>query len=42
MVTDLQDSEWNTQVHTAPIREIRLMQRGPADRAWRTIYRLSL
>ncbi|RPJ42187.1 MAG: 2'-5' RNA ligase family protein [Chloroflexi bacterium] len=42
MVNDLQASEWNTQLHKAPIREVRLMQRGPRDKAWRCIYRLNL
>ncbi len=42
MVNDLQDSEWNTRLHAAPIHEVRLMQRGPQDQAWRCIYRLNL
>jgi 2'-5' RNA ligase len=42
MVNDLQQTEWATQPHTAPIREVRLMQRGPQDRAWRAIHRLML
>ena len=42
MVNELRESEWNTQVHAAPINELRLMQRGPQDKAWREIHRLSL
>ena len=42
MVSELQESEWNTQTFTAPIRALHLMQRGPQDRAWRSIYKLDL
>jgi 2'-5' RNA ligase len=42
MVNELQESEWNTQLHAAPIREVRLMQRGPQDKAWRCIHQLKL
>ena len=28
MVNELQETEWNTQTHIAPIQEVRLMQRG--------------
>lgn len=42
MVNDLQETEWNTQKHIAPINEVRLMQRGPQDRAWRCIHILNL
>jgi 2'-5' RNA ligase len=42
MVTDLQDSQWNTRLQTALIREVRLMQRGAQDKVWRCIYRLNL
>ncbi len=42
MVSELQESTWNTQSFSAPIHEIRLMQRGAQDRAWRAIYRLEL
>lgn len=41
MVGELQGSELSVQRFTAPIRELRLMQRGPDDRAWRTIHRLT-
>ena len=42
MVNDLQETEWNTRQHIAPIEEVRLMQRGPQDKAWRCIYTLNL
>jgi 2'-5' RNA ligase len=42
MIGDLQNSDLATRQFTAPIRELRLMQRGAADRAWRTIHRLTL
>ncbi len=42
MVNDLQGSQWNTQQHVQRIRELRLMQRGPSDRAWRCIHTLKL
>lgn len=42
MVNELQESEWNTQQHVAPILEVRLMQRGPQDKAWRCIHTLKL
>ena len=42
MVNDLQETEWNRQEHTAPINEVRLMQRGPEDKTWRCIFQLKL
>lgn len=42
MVRELQESEWAQGVFTAPIRELRLMQRGAQEKAWRTICRLAL
>jgi 2'-5' RNA ligase len=42
MVTELQESEWNTTLHSAPIREVRLMQRGQQDKVWRCIDRINL
>lgn len=42
MLDDLQDSEWHRALHPAPIHELCLMQRGPNDPVWRTIYRLPL
>lgn len=37
MLTDLQASPWHTERWDAPIDQLSLMQRGPADPAWRTI-----
>lgn len=42
MVNELQESEWNIQLHTAPIHGVQLMQRSPQDKAWRCIYELNL
>jgi 2'-5' RNA ligase len=42
MVNALQETEWNTQKHAASIQEVRLMQCGPDDQAWRCIYVLKL
>ncbi|MCB9420370.1 MAG: 2'-5' RNA ligase family protein [Ardenticatenaceae bacterium] len=42
MIAELKASEWENGRFTAPIHELRLMQRGPADPAWRTIYQLPL
>lgn len=42
MMEELQASEWASQQWVAPIRELRLMQRGPTDAAWRAIARLPL
>lgn len=36
-LTTLQSSEWSSQRIAAPINELRLMQRGPADYVWRCI-----
>ena len=41
-LTDLQASEWANGRFTTPIHELRLMQRGPKDPAWRTIHTLPL
>jgi 2'-5' RNA ligase len=37
MLVDLRNSQWETQRWVAPIRELRLMQRGPGEPAWRSI-----
>jgi 2'-5' RNA ligase len=42
MITELQDSEWEHGRFAVPINELRLMQRGPDDPVWRTIYSLPL
>ncbi len=42
MVAELQTSEWENGRFPAPIHELRLMQRGPDDPAWRSIYTLPL
>jgi 2'-5' RNA ligase len=42
MVTALAQSPWVTQTHIVPISELRLMQRGPQDAAWRCIAALPL
>lgn len=42
MVQELQQTEWESERYTAPIRELHLMQRGPDDPAWRSIARLPL
>lgn len=41
-LADLQQSEWENGRFTLPIHELRLMQRGPDDPAWRTIHTLPL
>lgn len=42
MVAELQTSAWENGRFPTPIHEIRLMQRGPDDPVWRTIYTLPL
>jgi 2'-5' RNA ligase len=42
MINDLKETEWNSQKFSAPIHELRLMQRGAQDRTWRVIYRMGL
>ncbi|MEJ2749972.1 MAG: hypothetical protein P8183_19010, partial [Anaerolineae bacterium] len=42
MIAELKVSEWENGRFPAPIHELRLMQRGPDDPVWRTIYRLPL
>ncbi len=42
MVTELQASELNRETGQAPIRILQLMQRGPQDQAWRSIFSLPL
>jgi len=37
MLADLHGGEWDTVRICAPIRALSLMQRGPADKAWREI-----
>ena len=41
-LTKLRDSEWGNGRFTAPITQLRLMQRGPNDLAWRSIQTLPL
>lgn len=41
-LAELQASEWDNGRFTTPIHELRLMQRGPNDPAWRTIHTLPL
>ena len=41
-LTNLKVTEWEDGRFTAPIHELRLMQRGPNDPAWRTIHTLTL
>jgi 2'-5' RNA ligase len=41
-LAELQRSAWENGRFTAPIHELRLMQRGPNDPAWRTIHTLPL
>lgn len=41
-LAELQASEWDNGRFTAPIHELRLMQRGPNDPAWRTIHTIPL
>lgn len=38
----LQQTEWEDGRFTTPIHELRLMQRGPNDPAWRTIHTIPL
>lgn len=40
MVRELAGSRWQKQTFSAPIRELRLMQRGPQDVAWRCIHKM--
>ncbi len=42
MLTNLRATEWEHGRFTAPITELRLMQRGRDDAAWRVIYTLPL
>lgn len=42
MVSELQETEWNTQQQAAPITTLRLMQRGQDDSSWRCIHRIEL
>lgn len=42
MIGELQGGDLASRQFSAPIRELRLMQRGPDDRAWRMIHRLAL
>jgi 2'-5' RNA ligase len=42
MLADLQESVWDNGRFSAPIDRLHLMQRGPADPAWRTIATLPL
>jgi 2'-5' RNA ligase len=39
---ELRAGDWHTRHQTAPIDELRLMQRGPEDPAWRCIARIKL
>jgi 2'-5' RNA ligase len=42
MLSDLQDSQWDTQRWQLTIHELWLMQRGPDDPAWQAVARLPL
>ena len=42
MLANLRPGEWDRERFTAPIHELRLMQRGPHDPAWRCIFVLEL
>jgi 2'-5' RNA ligase len=42
MISELQTTEWENGRYPIPIYELRLVQRGPTDPAWRTIYTLPL
>ena len=42
MLAELRGGEWDAQRWTAPIGELRLMQRGPQDPAWRAIAHFQL
>lgn len=42
MIQELEESEWATPQWTAPIHELKLMQRGPKDAAWRAIAQVPL
>ena len=41
-LAELQQTEWENGRFTTPIHELRLMQRGPSDPAWRTIHTIPL
>ena len=41
-LAELKQSEWADGRFTTPIHDLRLMQRGPHDPAWRTIHTLPL
>ena len=41
-LAELAQSEWMDGRFTTPIHELRLMQRGPSDPAWRTIHTIPL
>lgn len=42
MIRELQTSKWENGRFTIPIHQLHLVQRGPDDPAWRTIYQLPL
>ncbi len=42
MLNELRATDWENGRFTAPIQELRLMQRGPDDSVWRAIYTLPL
>jgi len=42
MVTELRQTAWHTEQFVARITELRLMQRGADDAAWRAIYTMPL
>lgn len=42
LVAELQSSEWHNGRWTVPMDDLRLMQRGQNDPAWRSIYRICL
>lgn len=41
-LAELQESDWDDGRFTSPIHELRLMQRGANDPAWRTIHTIQL
>lgn len=42
MIAELKETEWENGRFSTPIHALRLMQRGPNDPAWRTIFTLPL
>lgn len=42
MIAELRQTEWHSEQFVAPISELHLMQRGPDDPAWRSIFTIPL